>query len=244
VRRAGPLLAAAVVIVANVVALAGVARNRAGRPEAEALLTERELPLAVDDESTGVFLQLQWSRSALPTEPERPWLDRARLESLGLRCSRPAEAEDEKDCFRRNGPRRAYVVLEYDGPAWAGWRAAREASGTRIPVRSIESASRLVPIDAGLDADELRRAHPDRSHTLVVPAILSPWWIEKGPGGEAVLSARVHPLVSRVHVPKNLAARLAALRAADLAGKPPRYEVLLRYGSRHEPWVADLRLIP
>ena len=44
-RRAGPVLAVAVVIVANALALVAVARNRAGEPEAEALLTEHGMRL-------------------------------------------------------------------------------------------------------------------------------------------------------------------------------------------------------
>ena len=129
-RRAGPVLAAAVVLVANAFALVGVARNRAGAPEAEVLLTERELPLAPwSDDSTGVFLQLEWQRSLRGSRLEMPWFDRAKLESLGFDCSR-----FEKESRARYGrlvPRRAYVVLEYDGPASARRLEAVEAERGR-----------------------------------------------------------------------------------------------------------------
>ena len=256
-RRAGPVLAVAVVILANAVALVGVARNRSGQPEAEVLLTERELPLAPwTDESTGVFLQLEWQRSLPGPKPETPWLDRAKLESLGFDCSVPAEAPGARERYGRMAARPAYVVLEYDGEAFRRWLEAAEAqpgSPDDLPGSARVSASRLVPVDAGRDAGALRRLHPDRSHSLIVPAIVRPRWTcpdecEGDRAGKAVLSVAIQALLGRaVHVPKNLAAPLATLRAAVPPGPrrghaAPRYEVLIRYGARYEPWVAEVRL--
>jgi hypothetical protein len=274
-RRAGPILAAAVVILANVVALVGVARNRAGTPEAEVRLTERELPLSPwTDENTGAFLQLEWQRSFPGSKIETPWFDRAKLESLGFDCSYPAEGKDARERYGRMVPRSAYVVLEYDGPAWRRWLEAREAEPEKkdaLPENARVSASRLVPIDVGRDPDDLRRLYPDRTRSLIVPAIVAPRWtlLEEHEGardGKAVLSGRIQSiLVSEVHVPKDLGTSLAALRAADAAvpepvkardgerrgppvpqrrHTPPRYEVRLRYGARREPWVAGVSLLP
>ena len=273
-RRAGPILAVAVVILANAVALVGVARNRAGTPEAEVRLTERELPLSPwTDENTGAFLQLEWQRSFPGSKIETPWFDRAKLESLGFDCSYPAEGKDARERYGRMVPRSAYVVLEYDGPAWRRWLEAREAEPEKkdaLPENARVSASRLVPIDVGRDPDDLRRLYPDRTRSLIVPAIVAPRWTRleehEGARGKAVLSGRVQSiLVSEVHVPKNLGTSLAALRAADTAvpepvrardgerrgppvpqrrHAPPRYEVRLRYGARREPWVAGVSLLP
>jgi hypothetical protein len=256
-RRAGPVLAVAVVILANAVALVGVARNRSGEPEAEVLLTERELPFAPwTDESTGVFLRLEWQRTLPGSKVETPWLDRAKLESLGFDCSVPPEAPGARERYGRMAARPAYVVLEYDGEAFRRWLEAAEAqpgSPDDPPGSARVSASRLVPVDAGRDAGELRRLYPERSHRLIVPAIVRPRWTcpdecEGDRAGKAVLSVRIQSLlVQEVHVPKDLAAPLAALRAAGPPGPqrrhvPPRYEVRLRYGARHEPWVAEVRL--
>ncbi len=274
-RRAGPILAAAVVVVANAVALVGVAHNRAGEPEAEVRLTERELPLALwTEDNTGAFLRLEWQRKFPGSKIETPWFDRAKLASLGFDCSYPAEGKDARERYGRMVPWRAYVVLEYDGPAWHRWLEAAEAApeGKDAPRENARvSASRLVPIDVGRDPDELRRLYPDRSRCLIVPAIVAPRWtlLEEGEGdsaGKAVLSGRIqYILVSEVHVPKHLGAPLAAFRAADAAvprpagprdgdrpgppapqrrHTPPRYEVLLRYGAHHEPWVAEVRPLP
>lgn len=259
-RRRGPILAAAVVLVANVVALVGVAGNRAGKPEAELLLTERELKVAPwSDESTGVFLRLEWQRSPPGSKPGWPWFDRSKLESLGFDCAR--WEREARNRYGRMVPRRAYVVLEYDGPAWARWLEAREADPKETPPGSSRiSASRLVPIDVGLDPGELRRLHPEPSRHLIVPAIVGPGPAEDASGGKVVLGGHIQfVLVSEIHVPRHLAATLASLRDADAAAgsaagpeprggavpqrrhAPPRYEVLLRYGARHEPWVAEVR---
>jgi len=264
-----------VVVLANAVALVGVARNRAGTPEAEVRLTERELPLSPwTDESTGAFLQLEWQRSFPGSKIETPWFDRAKLESLGFNCSCPAEGKDARERYGRMVPRSAFIVLEYDGPAWRLWLEAREAEPEKkdaLPENARVSASRLVPIDVGRDPDQLRRRYPDRTRCLIVPAIVAPRWtlLEEHEGardGKAVLSGRIRSiLVSEVHVPKDMGASLATLRAADAAvpepvkardgerrgppvpqrrHAPPRYEVELRYGARHEPWVAGVSLLP
>ena len=259
-RRRGPILAAAVVVVANAIALSGVAHNRTGAPEAELLLTERELPLAPwSDESTGVFLRLEWQRSLPGSGPEWPWFDRAKLESLGFDLSRWEREARER--YGRIVPRRAYVVLEYDGPAWARWLEARVTGPKETPPDSSRiSASRLVPIDVGRDPGELRRLYPEPLRHLIAPAIVGAGPTEDAPGGKVVLGGHIQfILVSEIHVPKHLGASLAALRAEDAAAAdaaglgrrggpvpqrrhtPPRYEILLRYGARHEPWVAEVR---
>jgi hypothetical protein len=260
-RRRGPILAAAVVVVANAVALWGVAHNRTGEPEAELVLTERELKVAPwSDESTGAFLRLEWQRSLPGSKPGWPWFDRAKLEALGFDCSR--WEREARVRYGRMVARRAYVVLEYDGPAWTRWLEAREAGSEETPPGSSRiSASRLVPIDVGQDPGELRRLHPERSRHLIVPAIVGPGPTEDASGGKVALGGHIqHVLVSEIHVPKNLATPLAALRAADAAAGPasrgdgghgsalaprhgalPRYEVRLRYGKRLEPWVVEVR---
>jgi hypothetical protein len=279
VRRAGPVLAAALVALANALALLGVARNRAGEPEAELRLSERELPLAPwSDENTGAFLQLRWQRALPGSKVDLPWFDRAKLESLGFDCSYPAEGKGAQERYGRMAARPAYVVLEYDGEAWRRWLQADEAeprkprSESKPPQTPIEEArvsgSRLVPIDVGNDASALRGLYPDRAHCLIVAGIVAPRWAvlkedAEGHAIQAVVAGRIRSLlVSEVHVPRDLATPLAAVRDADAAAartvrprerpregppdapvhsSPPRYEVVLRVGAHHEPWVAALR---
>jgi hypothetical protein len=211
-----------VVVVANLVALASVARNRSGEPEAELWLTERELPRAPwTDESTGVFLRLEWARSPPGSKADWPWFERAKLESLGFDCSHPADAKDAAKHYARVVPREAYVVLELDGR----------------PENPRETASRLVPIDAGIDPAGLRRLHPDRARQLIVPAVVSPAW------KDGLVFGRIRQLrVSQVHVPKDVAQGVPALRQRGTAA--PRYEVLVRFGRRLEPWAVEARPRP
>lgn len=243
-RRAGPLLAAAVVVVANLVALTSVARNRSGEPGAELWLTERELPRAPwTGESAGVFLRLEWARSWPGSKADWPWLDRAKLESLGFDCDHPADAEDAASRYARVVPREAYVVLELDGEAFARWIEAREGQPATPPPpggrgeNSRETASRLVPIDAGSDPAALRRLHPDRGRHLILPAVVSPGW------RDGVVFGRIRQLrLSQVHVPRDVAAGVPALRQRGTAA--PRYEVLVRFGARLEPWAVEARPRP
>lgn len=245
-RRASPLLAAVVVLLANGSALLNVAGNRAGEPEAEAWLTERELPLATGSGgSAGVFLRLDWQRCSTPcTTGSLPWLDRARLEALGFDCRTAPDSAGARDRYQRMLPRPAFVVLEHDGPAWQRWleaardRPAAAGEGPRSP-------SRLVPIDAGPDPAELRRRHPDRARFLIVPGVVAAGVELAGAGREArlVVLGRIERLAVRpVHVPREKAAPLAGLRPAPVG--EPRYAVRLRYGPRHEPWVVEVASPP
>jgi hypothetical protein len=233
-----------VVVLANLVALASVARNRSGEPEAELWLTERELPRAPwTDESTGVFLRLEWARSWPGSKADWPWFDRAKLEALGFDCGLPADAKDAASHYARVVPREAYVVLELDGEAFGGWVEAREAQVETPPPPGgrgddpRETASRLVPIDAGTDPAALRRLHPDRGRRLVVPAVVSPGWRDGSVFG------RIRQLrLSQVHVPRDVAKGVPALRERGAAA--PRYEVLVRFGRRLEPWAVEARPRP
>jgi hypothetical protein len=62
-KRTSLIASAAIVVLANAVALVHAARNRMGTPDAELTLTQRELryyPSARDDDS-GVALNLEWT---------------------------------------------------------------------------------------------------------------------------------------------------------------------------------------
>jgi hypothetical protein len=125
--------------------------------------------------------------------------------------------------------------------------------------------SRLFLVDVGRDPAELRRLHPDRARFIVAPAVVridfSAGW--KSPDGT------VHPprlnghvsevLVQEIHVPLSLRPILDQIRREDektagaagwsslerrygpFAVHPPRYEVILSYGRRLEPWIAEIR---
>jgi len=116
--RRGLLAAAALVVVANAIALVGVARNRASALRTIDL-TERELALGYQgEENSGIDLRL-----TINYQSTMDWFDDAKLQELGF----PASVSSIKE-YRDWPARPAYVAFEYD--------------------ESIERQSRLVPVGA------------------------------------------------------------------------------------------------
>ena len=119
----------AIIIVTNIVALAGVAYNRAGEPDAVVELTERELGLpyryGMYKENTGLGLRINrriedaqryfygntncWGNPA--------WLDREKLIELGFKLQPQPEKSAGRLAFEKELPREVYLVLQYDGAA-------------------------------------------------------------------------------------------------------------------------------
>jgi hypothetical protein len=199
-RRRGLLIAIVWVLASSAVALFGVARNRSGVADAEVVLTERELslPAPADEENSALSLGLVWSgpRFAYGSTETAPWLDRAKLESLGFDCSYPTNAPSAGEHYGRAIPRSAVLVFEYEGEAWKRALEAKErdtddklaklegrtdsaarekqAAGLRRArdgVRAFET--RLVAVDAGLDPAELRRKYPDRSRYVLMRGVVN-----------------------------------------------------------------------
>lgn len=126
------LAGAALILLANGVALTGVWLNRGGEPESRLTLTERELTLPyrnyLHKENSGLALRLGWrvprrevdkfysGYSASGGIPE--WLDAARMAELGFDL--PAANRDAAAWrrYQRQQPREALLVLELAGPAW------------------------------------------------------------------------------------------------------------------------------
>ena len=176
-----------VVLLSNAVALGGVWYNRSGEPEAQLLLSERELQRVyggwLRDEDDGVLrLQLSWQR---PGDGwQLPWLDEAKLRELGF------SATDEQT-LNRQPARQVWLVLELDGPLYRGQvEEARQAlSGAEAELHAKpesevlqqerddrqrrlqfveQQASRLMLVDAGVDAQMLRQRWPDRQRQMCI----------------------------------------------------------------------------
>ena len=123
-------LGIALIVITNLVALGGVAYNRAGQPEAVVTLSERELDIpfryGVLRENTGIELQLNcrieesqahaYGYADCSGMPE--WLDRDKLLELGFRLPAESKATTDRRRYRSELPRQVYVVLEFNGPAY------------------------------------------------------------------------------------------------------------------------------
>lgn len=270
-RRIGLFGALTLVLVVNAVVLAGAAWNRAGGPEATLRLTERELPVHSGfprfREDSGLALQLiLFERHHSPD-----WLDADKLRTLGFRPERyTAVDEPAGRIYKVPPPRHAWVVLEFEGQAWAAALAAHEQEllelaekianseatkqqledGQKALEHLRESASRLFAVDAGLDPATLRKRYADKSRFLIVSAdvrmqIVPPLDSRQDAGEAMVRGVITSILTSRIHVPLQHRVTLDGVLGKDgIAGRPhagpPRYEVLVNWGPRHEPWIEEI----
>lgn len=245
-KRALVLAAALVVLVANTWVVVSSLRNRAAAPGGTVELTERELRLlpAVGD-STAVLLNLRWEVAA--TEPDDDgapaWLNAVKLEELGFDCSVPAASPHARDHYDSVPSALLFLVLEFDGDA------AKKAGHDR--------GSRLFVVDVGRDASQLRAKYPDTARHLITRGVVKPFLkdrtrLEGRPLPQPRLSARVHAVLPNlIFVPPPHHVLLQGLkRHPDFEGQkanpepPPRYVVALSWGTRYEPWVRSVRLLP
>jgi hypothetical protein len=113
-------------------------------------------------------------------------------------------------------PRRGYVAMELGGPAFDALDLPRDVDRPRL--------SRLVVVDADLDARVLERRYPNPRTHLIAAATLRP--LPGRPLGESLVES-VEP--TRIAVPREWASRLRA-----------PYEVDVHYGARFEPWITRI----
>ncbi len=270
-RRSALLAALALLILVNTLVLAGVAWNRSGQPEASLSLTERELRLVYQgtgrEEDSGIALALNLHNDSYAPE----WLDEAKLRELGFRPDRVQLADGPADeRYKQPLPRRAWAVLEFAGPAWRAALEERERDLGDLPMKveagratleqiEIEeravarmktSGSRLVAVDAGRDAAELRARYPDRTQYLIVSAefrMRVEWAAsEQDPELDRVRGVLRVP-GRRIHVPLQFHAALLEALGDDLEAdysmdvdQTPHYSVTLHIGKRYELWVAGV----
>lgn len=249
------------ILAGNAVALIGVAYNRSGEPDAVVELSQRELaaPYAfrANKENSGLTLTLSWRigearRSASAGKimgAGVSWLGKDKLAELGFDVS--AAAGDQADLrVMKQLPRDAWIVLEFDGPAWQEALAARAADlaeanerlasvpdNTEFKQRVKQaqqqleaeqnSNSRLFAIDVGPDRDRLRSRYPDRARHLVLPGEIRLGYTRDGATG---FFSRLD--ASAVHVP-------LAERTVIVPGAP--YTVTVAFGKRAEPWIVEAR---
>jgi Domain of unknown function (DUF4824) len=274
-RKRGLLMALGLLLLANALVLSGVWYNRSGAPDSVMTLTDREMPVAYNypRENSGMSLTIRtyqnfYGGSVTLMDDPLAWLDRKKLETLGFDFTAEAGAGDPYGFRRRHLPRRAYAVLEYDGPAWERWkgkliaeltkadRDEKEGKKTTPPPdarrksigRALATDSHLFIIDAGKDAAALRRRYPDQKHYLILPAKVRVSSFAYAAAGKDAIRGSVELLTPEVNVPHRLHSKLVkpgtqiirfGMRAAGTETEP-RYQVLLRTGRRFEPWIEDV----
>ena len=260
-----------ILLVTNIVILAGVAVNRSGEPEARLSLTERELnlPYQTHTENSSLSLRLVWrilgeGEDSLASAYQPPaWFTTAKLKELGFSDAVTGPATDTA----RGGDRptkEVFIVLEFDGPAYqhALQRAEAALAQAKLdPGRTKEqaaekikqaearlaeeqnSASRLFAIDAGLNPADLRQKYGEASRYTIVRGLVRPYY--PGADGEESRGTIAAITIERIAVPLDIRRELIKLVNPDhpTTGQAaaPRYAVELAYGSRHEPWITAVR---
>jgi hypothetical protein len=243
-KRSLVLAAAAVVLVANAWVIVSAWRNRGETPGGTVELTERELRLQpVSQDSTAVLLELRWKVSSNePDDDGAPaWLNAAKLQELGFNCSLPVESPHAADHYNTMSPALLYVVLEFDD------EAERKAGRSQT--------SRLWVVDVGRDARQLRSKYPDPARHLIGRGVVQPF-LKNRSGREnrllpqPRLSARVHSVLPQfIFLPAPQSGVLQGLRRRpgsprEQDDREPRYAVTVSWGTRYEPWVRSIRLLP
>ena len=120
------LIAFLVLVVTNLFVLLGVYTNRSGEPEAQLILTERELqaPYQISEENSGLSLNIIWRSLGKKNELQRfrswytpQWLDAEKLKSLGFDIDTLAENKYD-DYYAYSTTKECFIVLEYNAEAY------------------------------------------------------------------------------------------------------------------------------
>lgn len=258
--RGGLWLSLAVVLLSNVVVLAGVYYNRSGVPQSVLTLSERELSLSSGqwlnrEADSALHLQLLWRHEG--DGGATTWLTASRLQAMGFTVPVAADPDGQQR-FRRQLERSVWLVLELNGPAYRRQvqqaRQALDEAEARVRSRpddgellrqrdhcrerleeEVHHASRLFLVDAGLDADALRVRYPDRQGYVLLAGHLKPYYAtDRG------FSASVQTGVSGVSVPHAWREVFDGWnRDTQYREKKPRVTVEVAFGQRHEPWMVE-----
>ena len=270
------ILGFVLILIANAVALLGVASNRSGKPEAVIELTERELrlPYNTNDENSGLALRLDWrivpeykdevylfsSHWGSPT-----WFNTRKLTELGFIIDETS-CPDETSKRKIPVPKEAFLVLEYEGPAYqeALQKAEMFLKKAELALKGNEkdkdlldrfekaknhleaehiSESRLFAIDAGLDAGQLRQRYPDPSRFIIIRGIVELDCRSEKNNKE--VTGRIADIrIDKINVPLSYRKFFDSIQAQDKyeKGKPksPRYKVEVAYGKHFEPWIQKI----
>jgi len=245
-KRTQLFAAVAIVLAANSFALLHAWENRR-QVDADIVLTERELgqPYNSSADDSGIGLSLRWNR--IPADSLPPWLDVRRLQNLGFDTTVSPTDRGASEFYSRQRTRRAFVALEYNGPAWRQWLESPEIQATMSKSMEIqrEGAPRLIAIDADIDAVRLRARHPNPGSVIVVPAAVG---IEVESFNQMPAGARPAPRLegSIEEIPASIHLPLAfsqGFRNLPRDGSA-KYRVHLRYGASLEPWIVGVEFIP
>ena len=256
-------IGASLIILTNAIALGGVAYNRSSTPDSTLLLSERELSYNSYeyDDNSGIAVRLQWKvlSKDIVSQPrkgesydwynysrEAYWLTDAKLDELGFDTTAPSFIAAGSYRFKQLKNREVFLVLELNGSSYQHYIEQAKAHASKASVkeealRQIKEAqfesTRLFVIDAGKDAEALRKRYPDRDMYTIVKGVVGAHW--QSTDTNPILNAYINSLsVSQLHVPKPHDLVFTAPRSTSI---PAKYQVSVAYGQRYEPWIITAR---
>lgn len=187
--RSLALLALALVVVTNIVALAGVAWNRSGEPGSMLTLSEREFgrpwgAFSRRGENSAMLLRIDW-RALQRYDADSDsgytgysgygsntpdWLDEAKMRELGFNWPVAAEYDPQarhRYVTRHSGGVEVFFVLELDGPAF---RESIEQSRMALEraQRMVESAATNPDLDVKMLKNMAEQAEKDYQQAQTV----------------------------------------------------------------------------
>lgn len=221
----GASIAIGIAVLANALALGGVAYNRSEVVERVVLRDTEFTPTYGTFNAGSNAIVLSWLSG---TDLATPAFTETQLRAAGLDLP-PVEGPNPMSL--RFPPRKVAVALELDGPSRKLWL---DHFFEHAQPNSTPPETRLAAVDIGRDVATLRAAHPDPSRFLVLNAIVHPN-VTYGVASRPVWSAYVTSLLpSEIHVPRDMRDALESNRDRD--GRA-RYAVTLAVGRRGEVWI-------
>jgi hypothetical protein len=260
-----------VVVLANVVALAGAAYNRGGTPESTLTLGERELGptmQSADSEDSALALRLEYQVAGDEPGVKVDWLDAAKLAALGIHAPRPRAPEVRHSMTWVTATHEMLLVLELDGPAYR--RAVEQACAPEVARQTMAAAAEpprpaTSEVEARLAESVAHRCTQarERDSRLYVIDVgrdrialrarypdRSHYAIVHGTitvsnsveGGIEQVSAHVGRIeASTIHVPRSRRTAFEGASGGGRGGAAARFSAEIAFGRRLEPWLVDAR---
>lgn len=253
-----------ILIGTNLAALSGVAFNRMGEATSQLTLTERELSLpyniGAQKEDSGISLSIDWRK---PSGSESDYysynyqgikITKDELLALGFK-----QLDVESNSWVES--RELHWALEFNGDLYEKEvkkaelkyqtaldtyqerpnddNSQEKKSALNRLNREKTTNSRLFFLKAAKDYESLSSKFSDRKNILIVKGLAQPYYnnVQKNHS----LQLR-HLSVGNIMVPLEHTAIFSALTSSyknDIA--PPRYAVDIKWGSRLEPWIIDVK---
>lgn len=262
------IAAVGVILFGNAMVLGHVAYNRAGEPEVWTF-SEREFSqpwrtrYGRTRENSGMTLHLDWQGEPQEElDDVRYWhawrglsVDTRQFEALGFAADHDCDAPTRRRPDRTE--RRAWVALEFDGPAHGRHvelmeerleKQVREAGPEpgkqerqrldRLRKRLDDLKyrdTRLYAVDLAVNDADLEQRYGDRH--LILPAVVSPRYDCDRPA-----NIYINRLFNTaIHVPRRYRASFDRLVGQESRGSRPPFEAIVAYGRLREPWLRDIR---